>query len=264
MRKYKLLAADMDGTLLNDKKEITPKTLASINRMISNGGVFCLSTGRPLIGVLKYCEQIKGNIPLILYNGAIVRFSKDSAPIVSRCLSKSQSESILSVIKQHNGIYIFWSNEKVYASVINDITIKYFAISGATPILIDDSTVIPHGEIIKIIWFDDNAKLKEYQATLLKELKDVNYFTSQPTFLEFVSKGISKAEAMEILGRHCNIDRSEMIAVGDGCNDIPMLEYAGLGVAMENAEEEVKQICSEITSNNEEDGVGLLIDKYFN
>ena len=100
MRKYKLLAADMDGTLLNDKKEITPKTLASINRMISNGGVFCLSTGRPLIGVLKYCEQIKGNIPLILYNGAIVRFSKDSAPIVSRCLSKSQSESILSVIKQ--------------------------------------------------------------------------------------------------------------------------------------------------------------------
>lgn len=264
MGKYKFIAVDMDGTLLNGRKEITPKTLSSINGMIKSGGIFCLSTGRPLIGVKRYCDLIDGDIPLILYNGAIVTFSKTEKVIVSRCLTADQSKRILSIIKEHNGTYVFWAGERVYASVINDVTNGYFAISGAKPIPIEKDPVIPHGSIVKILWLDDNKRLREYQNTFLKELKDVNFFTSQPTFLEFVSSGISKADAMAVLAGYYGITRDEMIAVGDGCNDIPMLKFAGLGVAMANAEDEVKKACSEITASNEEDGVGATIDKYFN
>ena len=262
MNVYRLIAVDMDGTLLNNKKEITHATLDGINKMISKGFVFCLSTGRPYYGVKKYCEEIDGDIPLILYNGAIVTFSKTNKVLLSTNLTADQSKRIIDIINHYDGTFIFWSNEKLYVNKINDYTTNYFGISKATPTLIDKDFIIPHGEITKIIWFDEAEKLVEYQKTVLKDIKDVNFFTSQPIFLEFVSQGISKAKAMEIIGKFYGISVSEMIAIGDGCNDIPMLEYAGLGVAMANADSLVKDKADYITSSNEEDGVLKVINEF--
>ena len=262
MNDYRLIAVDMDGTLLTNKKEITPLTLDGINKMIAKVYVFCLSTGRPYYGVKNYCEEINGDIPLILYNGAIVTFSKSHKVLLSTNLTADQSKTIIDIINKYDGTFIFWSNEKLYVNKINDYTTNYFGISKATPTLIDKDFIIPHGEITKIIWFDENEKLVEYQKTILKDIKDVNFFTSQPIFLEFVSKGISKAKAMEIIGNYYGIDKTMMIAVGDGCNDIPMLEYAGLGVAMANADSLVKDKADYITSSNEEDGVLKIINEF--
>ena len=113
-----------------------------------------------------------------------------------------------------------------------------------------------------MIWFDENANLRLFQATLLQELKDVNFFTSLPTYLEFVGEGISKATALKVLGDYYNISPEEMIAIGDGHNDIPMITYAGLGIAMENAEEELKEKADFITLSNDCDGVGYAIKKF--
>lgn len=262
MEKYKLIAVDMDGTLLNNKKEITPYTLERINEMVKKGYIFCISTGRPYLGVKKYFEQIDGNIPLILYNGAVVTFSKTKEVLLKKGLTEFQSHEIIDLIREKDGTFIFWSNEDLYVNKLNNHTVKYFDISKATPHIIQDDSEIPYKDITKIIWFDENEKLKEYQNTILKDIKDVNYFTSQPTFLEFVSFGISKAKAMETLGEYYNLTKDEMIAVGDGCNDLPMIEYASLGVAMANADKEVIEKANYVTLSNEEDGVAKVIDKF--
>ena len=262
MKEYKLLAVDMDGTLLNDNKEITANTLKAINNLIKNGKVFCLSTGRPYYGVKKYCDLIDGNIPLILYNGAVVRFSKSEEVLLNCNLNANQSKTIIDIINKFNGTFIFWANEKLYVNRINDLTTKYYSISKAEPTLIMDSDNIPHGEITKIIWLDDNEKLVNYQKTVLKDLNDVNFFTSQPVFLEFVNKNISKAKALEIIGEYYHLTKGAMIAIGDGENDIPMIEYCGLGVAMDNASPLVKSSADYITSSNEEDGVLKVINEF--
>ena len=259
---YKLIAVDMDGTLLTDNKEITPSTLKGINNLIKDNKIFCISTGRPFYGVKPYLDIIEGDIPLILYNGAIVTFSKTKKVLLSCNLTSDQSTKILDIINKYDGTFIFWSDEKLYVNKINDYTTKYFGISKAEPILLNEKIIIPHGNITKIIWFDENEKLVEYQKTVLKDFNDVNFFTSQPVFLEFVSQGISKAKAMEVIGNYYNINPSEMIAVGDGCNDIPMLEYAGLGVAMANASDDVKDNADYITLSNEEDGVLKVINEF--
>ena len=116
---YKLIAVDMDGTLLNDNKEINVNTLAGINGMIKKGYVFCLSTGRPYLGVKKYCDLIEGDIPLILYNGAIVTFSKSNNVLLKCNLSIDQSKQILDIINSFNGTFIFWPRLRPSVSTIS-------------------------------------------------------------------------------------------------------------------------------------------------
>ena len=117
-------------------------------------------------------------------------------------------------------------------------------------------------DITKVIWFDKNSNLCEFQKSVLKDLVEVNFFTSSPTYLEFVSAGVSKATALEVLGEFYNIRQGEMIAIGDGHNDIPMIAYAGLGIAMENAEKDLKKQADFITLSNDSDGVGYAIKKF--
>jgi Cof subfamily protein (haloacid dehalogenase superfamily) len=139
----------------------------------------------------------------------------------------------------------------------------YKRISNVEPVIIGDADEIIKKGITKIIWYDEPEKLKKYQNEIEKYLSDgVNYHTSRPMFLEFVDRDASKAIAMEKLGEHFGIKQSEMIAIGDGFNDLSMIEYAGLGVAMANSEEEVKEKADYITLSNDEDGVAHVIYEF--
>jgi hypothetical protein len=117
--------------------------------------------------------------------------------------------------------------------------------------------------INKLLWYDEIERINAFE----KEMHDllgpsVNFHTSQPFFLEFVDVNASKAIALEKLGAYYGIQREEMIAIGDGFNDLSMIEYAGLGVAMENAPEEIKRIADYVTLSNENDGVAYVIEQF--
>jgi Cof subfamily protein (haloacid dehalogenase superfamily) len=114
-----------------------------------------------------------------------------------------------------------------------------------------------------MLWYDDIERINSFERELHGKLgPSVNFHTSQPIYLEFVDRNASKAIALEKLGQYYNIKREEMIAVGDGFNDLSMIEYAGLGVAMENAPDEVKKAADFLTLSNEEDGVAFVIEKF--
>ena len=116
----------------------------------------------------------------------------------------------------------------------------------------------------KILWIDTEEKIKKIQEELPGDaFSQVTFCTSQTTYLEFFNSQVSKAKAMERLGQLFNIRQEEMIAVGDGLNDLPMIEYAGLGVAMENAPDGVKESADYITARtNNEDGVAEVLEKF--
>lgn len=262
--KYKLMAVDMDGTLLNPDSIITPYTEKIVKQAVKNGLIFTLCTGRPLQGVKRYVDQLGLDCPVITYNGAVIAHSTTGEILFSQSMDADEARRVYNIAKQKNTMFIIWSRNRLYASEISDKTHFYEEITNTEAVLIEDFEKILADGITKMLWYDDADTLEKW----IGELKQENFvhttFTkSRAYFLEFFSNKTSKAVAMEKLGEYYSISKEEMIAVGDQTNDLPMIEYAGMGVAMGNAVEAVKAVADYITATNSEDGVAQVILKYF-
>lgn len=262
---YKLIAADMDGTLLNTRGIITKRTILSIRNAVEKGVVFTVSTGRPIQGVERYNKILNLDAPFITYNGAMIVIGKSKKILYEQGLEACDARNILNWAKQFTPTVMVWSDNKLYVSELNERTEKYKSLSGVEPILIKDEEAVIQNGITKILWYDDAENISGYLPVLRDNLgSSINLYTSQPYFLEFVDIRVSKARALERLGQYYNISPSEMIAIGDGLNDLDMIEYAGLGVAMGNAHDLVKGRADFITKSCDEDGVAYVIDKFIN
>jgi Cof subfamily protein (haloacid dehalogenase superfamily) len=261
--KYKLVAVDIDGTLLNSEGIITEKTRISIKRAVEKGVIFSICTGRPIQGVESFNSLLNLDSPFITYNGAMIVMGKSKDILYEQGLSTEASRNILSIGKSLGTTIIVWANNKLYAYELNERVLDYKQIAKVEPVLIEDEEEVIASGITKILWYDDPEKLDHYQDILKDKLKDnVTYCTSRPVFLEFFDSRVSKAVAMEKLGEHFGIKREEMIAIGDGFNDLPMIEYAGLGVAMGNAPKAIKAKANYVTLSNDEDGIAQALDKF--
>lgn len=260
---YKLVAVDMDGTLLNSQGIITEKTVNSIQKAVEKGVIFTICTGRPIQGVERFNSILKLDAPFITYNGAMIVMGKSKEILYEQGISAEDARSIFKWGRKFKTTIMVWSNNQLYANEINERVNDYKKLSGVEPVLIENEEEIIHNGITKILWYDDADKINYYQSVLKDKLGDgVNYCTSKPIFLEFVDKRVSKAVAMEKLGEHFGIKSNEMIAIGDGFNDLPMIEYAGMGVAMGNAPDMIKEKADYVTLSNDEDGIAYVLDKF--
>lgn len=261
--KYKLIAADMDGTLLNSEGKISPKTSKAIKKAVDNGVVFTVSSGRPIQGILKYGEFLPLKFPLITYNGAMIVNPENREILFHKALKKEDALKILKLGKDFSVTICLWCENQLFVNRIDERVNRYKRLSGVEPIVIKDKEQLAKKGITKILWYDKAERIKGIQETLQKEsFNEVTFCTSKPEFLEFMDSGVSKAAAMEFLGKLFGIKREEMIAIGDGDNDLLMIEYAGLGISMENGSEKVKKAAGYITSSNDREGVALAIDKF--
>lgn len=261
--KYKLMAVDMDGTLLNRDGVITPVTVAAIREAVQSGLLFTLSTGRPIMGVEDYLPLLSPGAPVITYNGAMIVRADTREVLFEQPLSPADAMTILTLGRALDTTMCIWSCNRLYCNVINERVRAYQKISKREPILFTDDAELAAQKIIKILYYDTPERLAEIQNTLKHvPLGETSYCTSQPIFLEFFSKQASKALALERIGALYGIDRTEMIAVGDGHNDLSMIEYAGLGVAMANASPDVLRAADAVTASNQDDGVAQVLRKY--
>lgn len=261
--KYRLIASDMDGTLLNSENQITPATVSAIKAAADKGVVFTLSTGRPMQGVKKYIDQLQLDCPVITYNGAVVVHSRTGEIIFSQVMDSEEARLVYQQAKKRGTMFVVWSCNRLYASELGEKSEFYEGITQTKAQLLTDFEAVLAQGITKFLWYDDAETLDKW----IEELKDENFtqttFTkSRAYFLEFFSNKTSKAVAMEKLGEYYGIDKSRMIAVGDQTNDLSMIEYAGLGVAMANAVDAVKAAADYITASNEDDGVAKVIEKF--
>lgn len=260
---YKLMAVDIDGTLLNSQGVLTEETKKAIISGVERGLIFTISTGRPIQGVEYLNRMLNLDLPFITYNGAMVVMGKSKEILYEQRLSAENANRIMELGKEFGTTIIIWSDNKLFVTELNEKVQEYKGISNVEPIVVKDLHELLKTGVTKILWYDEIDKIEKYQSELGKYLSDsVNFHTSRPMFLEFVDKNASKAIAMERLGEHFGIKRSEMIAVGDGYNDLSMIEYAGLGVAMANSKDEIKEKADFVTLSNDEDGVAHVINKF--
>ncbi|NMA65984.1 MAG: HAD family phosphatase [Clostridiaceae bacterium] len=260
---YKLIAVDIDGTLLNDKGQLTEGNKEAIRKAVDKGVVFTIATGRAVQGVINLIEALNIDIPFITYNGAMVIMGKSREILYERKLNEEDARIIINLGKENGSSVMVWNNNNLYVTAMDERVDKYKNISKVKPILIENMDEVINGGVSKVLWYNDVEKINEYQKEIDQYISNnVNFHTSQPYFLEFNDKLASKAIAMENLGKHFGIQQSEMIAVGDGYNDLSMIDYAGLGVAMANAPDEIKQRADYVTLSNNDDGVAHVIREF--
>jgi Cof subfamily protein (haloacid dehalogenase superfamily) len=263
---YKLIAIDMDGTLLKEDKTLSKETCRVIKKAHSKGIKIVLSTGRPLRGIEQYLEKlnlVSDKDYAVTFNGAVVQNIKTKEIIAEKGLTRADMLFLYDVsLKLNLNIHALTHN-----SVISPRNSTYTQLESDLnnmPLqIIDFKNLSKSTEIIKILMVEDPAILQHAITKLPRELYDkYTIVKSAPFFLEFLNKSVNKGVGVELLAKSLNIKQEEVICIGDAGNDIHMIKYAGLGVAMGNAFEEVKKIADYITLSNEEDGVAEVIKKF--
>lgn len=259
----KLLAVDIDGTLLNSKRIITDKTKEALKYATNKGVHVVLSTGRPVQGIYDIYDQLNLDTPAITYNGAIVIAHK-KGPIIYECsLLPEDTKAIIDQGNLLDTTIAIWYQSKLYTNKLNDLAYEYATISNVPPILYENLNEIYENGATKVLYYDTNDTIASFQKSLIGVFsKNVVFHTSRPYFLEFVNKQVSKAFALTKLEKHFGISSNQIMAIGDGFNDLDMLKYSGIGVAMGNAPKEIKDQADYVTSDCDNDGIAKAIYKY--
>lgn len=271
--KYKLICIDMDGTLLSDKHEVPELNKEMIKRATELGVKIAITTGRIFTSAKRYSDLIGTDTPIIASNGAYIREKDKDEVIYESNLSKEQFYKILEVIKKYNlNVYFNTCDTMITESVIPDnhayktmdaeLADEYkikFKENADFDKVFDEF----NGKILKAICIEDENKDDLNKAKEeMQKYDDLEVVSSWHNNFEVMPKGTSKGNAVKILAQMLGIDREEVICIGDSENDLSMIKYAGLGVAMGNALDIVKENADYITDTNSNAGVGKVIQKF--
>ena len=269
MSKYKLIALDLDGTLNNSNKEITQETKNALMKIQENGIKLVLATGRPTPGLRREAKELnfeKYNGYLLSYNGARIDeyLSKN---IFNQTLTIKEVQAVYDRFKKGYKLSIMsYQDTNLIAEDGYGVRIHSEAqLNGMGVKLVDNLKDYIDFEPSKILFAADND---EYIATIEEEFKEpfkdsLSIYRSAPFYLEVMAKNVDKAKSLDFLAQKLGFTSNEIIAFGDGFNDLSMLEYAGVGIAMGNADDEVKAKANIITADNDSDGIAKALYKLF-
>lgn len=264
---YKLIALDMDGTLLSHQGTISDVTHNAIQSAKAQGVHVVLASGRPLEGMSKYLEQLNLNSSedyVLCYNGSLVQKVACQSVIRSQMLTGKDAADIQAIANQLDiNIHAFSRSQGLITPQISHYTEVEANLNGLSITEIDFSTLAPEEEILKVMMIDEPEKLSNAIHQLPPELyEQYTIVQSTPFFLEFMNKSSNKGTGIAALADHLGLHSDQVICVGDAGNDLHMIEYAGLGVAMANATDDVKAAANHITASNDDDGVAKVFDKF--
>ena len=259
--KIKLIALDLDGTLLNNKNEIGDYTKKILSDIINNYNIeLILSSGRGFDGVKKHNDVLGNNNYSIIMNGSNI-VDNNGNFLYRKMLEEDISKAIIKLAEKYD-VCVHFFNDLQYVVSRDDFYIKsYIQIENTREITVGIEN-IKYYKFDKIIIFGERKNLNKLKADIDSNL-DVHSCFSGDTLLEIMCKGVSKGDALKWICDNKGIDIKDVIAFGDNFNDIEMIEYAGVGVAMGNAEEEVKQKADYIALSNNEEGVGKFLKDIF-
>lgn len=260
---YKLIAIDIDDTLINDEKEVTPATQQALEQAVAQGVVVTLATGRAYASAQAIARQTGLNVPIITYQGALVKNLLDEQVLYERYVPVEAADKLFQYCIQHDLHLQTYIDDKLYSREDND-KIKDYTALNRTPYYVEpDFKKLVDQPTPKMLIIDEPSFLDELAPKLRELLGDQVHITkSKPNFLEIMHHEGTKGHALKFLSAHFGCTPSDCIAVGDSWNDHEMLEAAGLGVAMGNAIPALKEIADYVTLSNNEDGVKHVIEKF--
>lgn len=269
MSEIKLVAMDIDETLLNDNQVITDENLQAIQKAISNGIKVVLCSGRTHSGMQEYLTKlgISGDQEYIITNGGGIVETVSGQVLYKKTLSNATYRQIDDFITQHelhyNAVDVAGNTYTSNQDFIDRFTIIQ-AFENDQGLFIRTPDQLPDDfEITKAIINESKEKLDSITDLVDQEFgKDYYIVRTGDGFLEIMPKGIDKGSALLNLADSLKIDHSETMAIGDGENDIPMLQEAGVSVVMGNASEKIKKMADFVTADNNQSGVAKAFSKY--
>jgi Cof subfamily protein (haloacid dehalogenase superfamily) len=259
---YRLLAIDLDGTLLSPQKLITRRTYSALTQAVAAGMKLVIATGQTLNVLRAVCADLPLNVPQIIYNGAIIADIATNTIIREQLVPQEYILSTLALLQETNLYRGYHTHKHVYVDHNTPGAQKWYRPPVSSVIEVADVASIYPQPCIKLVGIGDEDTLRAKRRKLESALTDQLYVTqASRDLLEFLHPAVSKGNALKFLAQRLAVAPEEIVAFGDNHNDIGMLTFAGLGIAMGNAHDEVKAAANYVTSRNSEDGVAVALEK---
>ncbi|MHA6251678.1 Cof-type HAD-IIB family hydrolase [Oceanobacillus sp. CAU 1775] len=263
-----LIALDLDGTLLTDEKKISPYTMDILMQAKEEGHILIISTGRPHRASINYYHELGLDTPMVNFNGALIHHPtnrnwdalhnpmpiRTAHKIIDACYDLSVNNILAEVM---DDLYLDSYNEKIINFLGQMEDEPVYTIGNLKQKLDTDPTSI-------LVYPDENQvgqlrdHLDDYHAEVIEHRK----WGAPWNVIEIIKKGMNKAVGVDKIAYYFDIPVDRVIAFGDEDNDLEMIDYAGVGVAMDNGIDELKSIAKYTTGTNEEDGIGLFLKDY--
>lgn len=264
--KYKLLVLDVDGTLLNDAKEITKRTLAALLKVQQMGVRIVLASGRPTYGLLPLAKSLElksyGGY-LLSYNGCQVISASNGEVLLERRINPEMLPYLEKKAHKNDFAIFTYHDDTIITNDPENEHIRREAELNNQRIIKEEnfSIAIDFAPCKCMLVSDDEASLIALEEHWKKHLNGaLDVFRSEPYFLEVVPCSIDKANALGALMERLEVKREEVIVIGDGVCDVTMIQLAGLGIAMGHSQDSVKACADYVTASNEEDGVAQAVE----
>ena len=262
---YKMLVLDLDDTLLRDDYSISDRNKELLTKAQKLGVKVVLASGRPTPAMLQFAEELQlahYDSYMISFNGAVVTAMKTNEVLFEKSLTRDEIHS-LHDFSLENNVHIITYSDK---GVVSETESKYIDVELKL-------TGIPHHKVpsfkseitssaVKCILLEEPDYLKRVETKLKAERSDLSVARSKPFFLEVMPHGIDKAASIDFLAKKLGIKQSEVIAVGNAGNDLTMVQYAGLGIWVDNVSDELRQHADFIVASNENDGVAEVVERF--
>ncbi|MCL4498712.1 MAG: Cof-type HAD-IIB family hydrolase [Chloroflexi bacterium] len=257
---YKLVAMDLDGTLLNEDHTIDPGALDAIRRAAERGVTFTIATGRMHGSAERFAAPLGIEVPLISYNGSVVRSALSGREHRHLRVPRAAAATALSLIKADKALRYAFMDDRVLTDTPHEWTDQYAKILGIEMALVDDIADALEDDPTMLVFMCEEADTSRLTGYLSCELDSaVRLTNSNPWFVDVLNADASKAMALRFLAESLGVRMRETVAIGDSWNDLEMIEAAGLGVAVANGTDRLKEWADYITTEERGRGVAEVL-----
>ena len=261
--KYKMLVLDLDDTLLTDDHTISNENAVMLSKAQELGVYVILASGRPTPAMTAFAKELKlDNSYMISYNGAVITDLKEDKVIFEQTLTQEQIHELYDYSLKSKTHIITYVNGKI----VSETDSEYIEIEKNITGLEHNKVLSFKDEVqssaVKCILLEEPSYLKEVEKDLKLAMPHLSVSMSKPFFLEVAQNGIDKGASIKFLAEKLNILQSEIIAVGNAGNDLSMIEYAGLGVWVDNVDPELRDKGDVIVASNNNHGVAEVVRRF--
>ena len=266
--RYQILVLDLDGTLTNSKKEITPPTKQALLEIQEAGKKVVLASGRPTMGVAPLAKQLNladyGSY-ILSFNGGRITNCRTGEIVYNQLLPNDIIEPVYNIARKYPVDILAYGENSLYSGIEPNMYSETEAYINKVEIdrMVDFVGFVTAQDNNKLLLTGNPDVIEQVRQEMILEFRDtLNIYCSEPFFLEIMPKNIDKAYSLKNLLNTLSLTKDEMICCGDGHNDLTMIQLAGLGVAMANAQPLVLKNADYITKSNDEDGVLHVINEF--
>ncbi len=263
--KYKMLVLDMDDTLLTDDHKISAENKNMLLKAQEKGVYVVLASGRPTPAMTRFAKELQldvYNSYMLSYNGAVITAVKEDEIIFEQSLTQQQIHDLHDYSLKSNTHIITYIDGKIVSETESEYINVEVTITEMEHNKVESFKKAVYTSAVKCILLQEPSYLKKIEKDLKNEMPHLSVALSKPFFLEVVPNGIDKAASLKILAEKLNIHQSEIIAVGNAGNDLSMVEYAGLGVWVDNVTPELRDRADVIVASNNNHGVAEVVRRF--